>query len=539
MRSRSRHQGPARGRPELRGRHRATSSIASSTRICRARTSSRTPILASSITIWAAAAERARRAHRPRAERHVRARDVRQGRPARTGALSQRGLPAARSSGRCKSMRRRVRSALPARAMLADCFTQPLAGGLHLRSRRGCRCPSRRSIRASRARPTPRTASSASRAFACAFPSSSGRARRSPIWRSSARNRSASKELAEAARPRARQARQRAQGRRGAAQHPRALSGGGLLLRRREVRRSSARSTTRTRARASRSNEGDRVIVSQIVIQGNVITNDSVIRRRVALKVGEPFRTSDVRKTQERIATLNVFTSVSVVLAGCASPAEEEDRHHHRCRRSRPSTSSHRSVCRRGKERAARSSTATRTSSATRSASSSARASLTCRTSSSRTPTILVELRQAQRGLAHRLSAHALARSSGHRPRPRRAHEPRHGVPAGRRALLRHRESGAHSDAAAGVHRTRTPSRSRRRSSTTTSTSSTTSRRKKPRSSARRPVRRRRTSTRSGSFAPRTGRAVCSRSASSGRSTAAITPSTPTRERSSARPPST
>ena len=60
--------------------------------------------------------------------------------------------------------------------------------------------------------------------------------------------------------------------------------------------------------------EGPRVVVSQIIVQGNVITNESVIRRRIALEVGQPYRTSDVRKTQERIATLNVFTSVSVVL---------------------------------------------------------------------------------------------------------------------------------------------------------------------------------------------------------------------------------
>jgi outer membrane protein insertion porin family len=71
-------------------------------------------------------------------------------------------------------------------------------------------------------------------------------------------------------------------------------------------------------------NEGERVIVKQIVIQGNAITNESVIRRRVALEVGKPFRTSDVRKTQERIATLNVFTSVSVVLQDAQVPQHEK-----------------------------------------------------------------------------------------------------------------------------------------------------------------------------------------------------------------------
>lgn len=84
-----------------------------------------------------------------------------------------------------------------------------------------------------------------------------------------------------------------------------------------DVQRSLDNTQSRVRFDVS---EGDRVTVSQIVIQGNAITNDSVIRRRVALKVGEPFRTSDVRKTQERIATLNVFTSVSVVLQDAQVP---------------------------------------------------------------------------------------------------------------------------------------------------------------------------------------------------------------------------
>jgi len=85
------------------------------------------------------------------------------------------------------------------------------------------------------------------------------------------------------------------------------------------------RSLDNTQARARFDvNEGERVIVTQIVIQGNAITNESVIRRRVALKIGEPFRTSDVRKTQERIATLNVFTSVSVVLQDAQVPQRKK-----------------------------------------------------------------------------------------------------------------------------------------------------------------------------------------------------------------------
>ncbi len=92
-----------------------------------------------------------------------------------------------------------------------------------------------------------------------------------------------------------------------------------------DVKYDVQRSLDNTQARARFDvNEGDRVVVTQIVIQGNAITNESVIRRRVALKIGEPFRTSDVRKTQERIATLNVFTSVSVVLQDAQVPQKRK-----------------------------------------------------------------------------------------------------------------------------------------------------------------------------------------------------------------------
>ncbi len=71
---------------------------------------------------------------------------------------------------------------------------------------------------------------------------------------------------------------------------------------------------TRARARFEVA-EGEQVIVKDIVILGNSLTNEWTIRRRIALEVGKPYRTSDVRKTQERIATLNVFSSVTVALS--------------------------------------------------------------------------------------------------------------------------------------------------------------------------------------------------------------------------------
>lgn len=60
--------------------------------------------------------------------------------------------------------------------------------------------------------------------------------------------------------------------------------------------------------------EGEKVFVRSIVIRGNTRTDESVIRRRIALEVGEAYRTSLVRKSQERIATLGTFSSVSIRL---------------------------------------------------------------------------------------------------------------------------------------------------------------------------------------------------------------------------------
>ncbi|MGD0527864.1 MAG: POTRA domain-containing protein, partial [Polyangiaceae bacterium] len=67
--------------------------------------------------------------------------------------------------------------------------------------------------------------------------------------------------------------------------------------------------------------EGDQVYVSSIVVHGLESTRESVVRRRIALVAGEPFRTSDMRKTQERLATLGVFSSISVGLAEPYVPA--------------------------------------------------------------------------------------------------------------------------------------------------------------------------------------------------------------------------
>ena len=71
--------------------------------------------------------------------------------------------------------------------------------------------------------------------------------------------------------------------------------------------------------------EGDQVIVRSIVIRGLDTTRESVVRRRVALEVGQPFRASDVRHTQERIATLGVFSSIQVGLSEPYVPQASKD----------------------------------------------------------------------------------------------------------------------------------------------------------------------------------------------------------------------
>ncbi|HEV8245151.1 MAG TPA: POTRA domain-containing protein, partial [Polyangiaceae bacterium] len=80
---------------------------------------------------------------------------------------------------------------------------------------------------------------------------------------------------------------------------------------------------TRARARFIIS-ERDRVRVSRIEIRGARLTSESLIRSRVALKVGELYRRSLVRKTEERLATLGVFSSVSVGFEDPYVPAREK-----------------------------------------------------------------------------------------------------------------------------------------------------------------------------------------------------------------------
>ncbi len=66
--------------------------------------------------------------------------------------------------------------------------------------------------------------------------------------------------------------------------------------------------------------EGEQVFVDAIVIRGNDVTAAKVIQRRFALVVGQPYRASLVRKTQQQVATLSVFSTVNVSLDNAYLP---------------------------------------------------------------------------------------------------------------------------------------------------------------------------------------------------------------------------
>ena len=70
--------------------------------------------------------------------------------------------------------------------------------------------------------------------------------------------------------------------------------------------------------------EGEQVRISAIYVRGASITRESLIRSRLALKVGEPYRVSDVRATEERLATLGVFSTVHVGFEDPYVPAREK-----------------------------------------------------------------------------------------------------------------------------------------------------------------------------------------------------------------------
>lgn len=70
--------------------------------------------------------------------------------------------------------------------------------------------------------------------------------------------------------------------------------------------------------------EREPVRVSRIVVRGASRTKESLIRTRIALEVGGLYQRSLVRKTEERLATLGVFASVSVGFEDPYVPAREK-----------------------------------------------------------------------------------------------------------------------------------------------------------------------------------------------------------------------
>ncbi len=72
-------------------------------------------------------------------------------------------------------------------------------------------------------------------------------------------------------------------------------------------------SETRERARVRYVvDEGPLVRVARVVLRGNERTRGALIRARVALRAGEPYRPSLARRTQERLLDLGVFQAVTV-----------------------------------------------------------------------------------------------------------------------------------------------------------------------------------------------------------------------------------
>jgi len=70
--------------------------------------------------------------------------------------------------------------------------------------------------------------------------------------------------------------------------------------------------------------EREQVRVSRIVVHGAERTSESLIRSRVALEAGGLYQRSLVRKTEERLATLGVFSSVTVGFEDPYVPAREK-----------------------------------------------------------------------------------------------------------------------------------------------------------------------------------------------------------------------
>lgn len=92
-----------------------------------------------------------------------------------------------------------------------------------------------------------------------------------------------------------------------------------------EVRAQAEPSPDRSRARIRfHVTERERVMVTGFVVKGAVRTDEKLVLRRVALKLGAPYRQDWARQSEERVATLGTFSSVSVNLEDADVPEKRK-----------------------------------------------------------------------------------------------------------------------------------------------------------------------------------------------------------------------
>ncbi len=71
-------------------------------------------------------------------------------------------------------------------------------------------------------------------------------------------------------------------------------------------------------------NEGPLVIVDSLVIEGNEALSEDLLRSRLALEVGQPYRTSLARKSREALAALPAVANVTVALDDASVPSARQ-----------------------------------------------------------------------------------------------------------------------------------------------------------------------------------------------------------------------
>lgn len=92
-----------------------------------------------------------------------------------------------------------------------------------------------------------------------------------------------------------------------------------------EVRDSIETSRDKTRARVRFSiRDRDLVTISDVVVRGAVHTDEQLILGRISLTPGEPYSRASATESEERIATLGIFSSVSIALEDPDVPEKQK-----------------------------------------------------------------------------------------------------------------------------------------------------------------------------------------------------------------------